>query len=171
MFIRMLPIILLIIPIAEIAVFILVGQYIGLLPTLGLILATAVIGAALLRIQGFSILRSLSIEANAGRVPSRELVHGAMVVVAGILLITPGFITDCIGFLLFIPPVRDFIWSLVKSRITVFTRFTGPPSSGASWSSGTDQPQQGPVVDLDDDEFTRSQPKNSPWSGPTIERD
>jgi len=170
-FIRMLPIILLIIPIAEIAVFILVGQYIGLLPTLGLILATAVLGAALLRIQGFTILRSLSTEANAGRVPSRELVHGAMIVVAGILLITPGFITDCIGFLLFIPSVRDFIWSMVKSRMTVITRFTGPSPSGANWTSRSDQTEQGPVVDLDEDEFTRNQPKKSPWSGTTIERD
>ena len=171
MFNSLLPIFLLIIPIAEIAVFILVGQYIGLFPTLGLILATAVLGALLLRIQGFGILRKLTAEANAGRVPSRELVHGAMIVIAGILLITPGFITDCIGFLLFLPPVRDFIWSLLKNRVTVFTRFTGPAPSGAPWTSGTNRSQNGPVVDLEEDEFTRSESQKSPWSGGSIERD
>lgn len=169
MFIRFLPFLLLLIPLAEISVFILVGQYIGLFPTLGLIFLTAILGAVLLRIQGFGLLRKLTTEANAGRMPSRELVHGAMIVIAGLFLITPGFITDSLGFLLFIPPIRDWFWSLLKNRVTVFSSVSG--FSGFSEPRGPSEApgQTGPVVDLDDDEFRREGNPNSPWSGRDID--
>ena len=88
----LIPFLLLIIPILEIVVFILVGRQIGVLWTLGCILLTAVIGSALLRIQGFSILSRIRSETEQGRLPGRELGDGAMILVAGILLLTSGLL-------------------------------------------------------------------------------
>lgn len=170
MFVRFLPFVLLLIPLAEISVFILVGQYIGLVPTLALIFLTAILGALLLRIQGFGLLGKLTSEANAGRIPSRELIHGAMIVVAGIFLITPGFITDTVGFLLFVPAFRDLVWSLLKKRVTVFSSVSGFSGESKSRRQNGPTSQTGPVVDLDDAEFRREGHENSPWSGKDIDR-
>lgn len=169
----LIPLLLIVIPIAEIATFIVVGQYIGILPTLGLILLTAIIGTTLLRWQGVSILNRISAETHAGRVPGRDLVHGAMILVAGVLLLTPGFVTDTLGFLLFVPAVRDRAWLLLKNRITVvasngiFTARTGdggmPPRGGPRGGSQGGH-RGGPVVDLDADEYSHSaENRNSPW--------
>ena len=94
-------------PLIEIASFIIVGQAIGVLPTLGLIILSAVVGVALLRFQGAGILRRLQSEAQRGVDPGRELVHAALLVVAAFLLIVPGFFGDIIGILLFLPFIRD----------------------------------------------------------------
>lgn len=147
---------LLAIPALEIAVFILVGSQIGVLPTIALIFLTAVIGSALLRHQGLSILTRIRREMDAGRVPGAELGHGAMILAAGVLLLTPGFVSDTIGFLLFVPPVRTAIWNFVRSRIAVTVMQTGPAR----------QPKgdgQGPVVDLDEDDYGPAN-AGSPWS-------
>ena len=157
------PFLLLAIPIAEIAVFIAVGGQIGILWTFALILFTAVLGSILLRIQGFQIINRLREETNAGRIPGKEIGHGAMILVAGVLLLTPGFVTDTLGFLLFFPPFRSLIWSLVASRV----KFTGPmgDSSGpfSRQGSGGYEPGEG-VVDLDPDEYQTGDPNSdSPW--------
>lgn len=155
------PLVLLGLPIAEIAVFIVVGQYIGLWPTLGMILLTAVIGSMLLRIQGFGLLARIKEETGEGRVPGRELVHGVMIMLAGILLLTPGFITDVLGILLFIPPIRDAGWRLLKDRIVVVTPFGGPRGPGAAReprNRGT------PVIDLGSEDFRRDPDSDSPWT-------
>jgi UPF0716 protein FxsA len=71
----------------------------------------------------------------ANRVPGRELVHGVMILVAGVLLLTPGFVTDSLGFLLFVPAFRDMVWRLVKDRIVVQTmsaRHGGGPEQESS---------------------------------------
>lgn len=155
------PLVLLALPIAEIAVFILVGQYIGLWPTLGLILLTAITGSILLRVQGFGLLARIREETRQGRVPGRELVHGVMIFFAGILLLTPGFITDTLGVLLFIPAVREVAWRFLRDRIVVVTPFgrtaSPPPGSGRS-ADGK------PVIDLDSDDFHRDPDPRSPWS-------
>src|SRR5687768_10111400 len=109
--------ILLLWPLAEIAGFVLVGRALGLWVTLGLVVGTAILGAFLLRSQGMQILKQISAESREGRMPGRTLVDGAMIVVAGILLLLPGFLTDIIGLALFIPLVRSFLWSLIGRRI------------------------------------------------------
>ena len=111
--VRILPIILLVVPILEIAVFILVGGQIGLGWTLLLILATAVLGTILLRQQGFAVLRQIQEDANLGRVPAAAMAHGVLIIVAGVLLLTPGFVTDALGFLLFAPGVRVWVWRIL----------------------------------------------------------
>lgn len=156
------PFVLLGLPVAEIAVFIVVGRHIGVLPTLGMVLLTAVLGSILLRVQGFGLLARMRQEVENRRVPGRELVHGLMILLAGVLLITPGFITDALGFLLFIPPVRDLAWRLLKDRIVVMTPFGGRTQPGAA----REPPASGrPVVDLETGEFRRDPDSSSPWSG------
>jgi UPF0716 protein FxsA len=161
------PFLLLAIPIAEIAMFIVVGGQIGVLATLGLILVTAVLGSVLLRLQGFGILQRIAAETKAGRVPGRELVHGAMILVAGVLLLTPGFVTDTLGFLLFIPAVRDAAWKLLRDRVTIVAQ-----SSRFGMKSGQASPHPGSrpdVIDLASDEFERrhpSDPEDQPTDSP-----
>jgi len=165
-----LPFLLLAIPILEISVFILVGDVIGLWPTLGMILVTAFLGTLLLRHQGFQLLREAQEKTQANQMPGRALVHGVMLVIAGIFLLTPGFITDSCGFLLFIPPVRDGIWAFLKSRMS-FHMMT-PNGQAQQGGNPFDQnfkpdmqhnPEQGPVIDLEETEFGPTDPK-SPWN-------
>ncbi|WAJ28657.1 FxsA family protein [Antarcticirhabdus aurantiaca] len=164
------PFLFLLMPIAEIAGFILVGNAIGLWPTLGLILASAFLGALLLRQQGLGTLRRIQEETRAGGLPGRELVHGLMIAVAGFLLILPGFISDVVGLLLFLPPVRDLAWRLLKQRIVVVAS-----SERGVWRGGMGAgPRPGfgregamrprpDVVDLGAADFERRGDPASPW--------
>ena len=97
------------VPLAEIYVLLEVGGLIGALPTVGAVVLTAVIGAALVRIQGFSTLAQIRESLNRGEVPAVALVEGAFLLVAGALLLTPGFITDAVGFACLCPPLRRFL--------------------------------------------------------------
>lgn len=162
---------LLIVPILEIGVFILIGGQIGVFPTLAMILVTAVIGTGLLRWQGFSLIRRIQTELNANRVPGRDLAHGAMLLVAGVLLLTPGFVTDAIGFLLFVPPFRDVLFAFLAARLADSVVLqTGPGGPGGPTRPGGrpphstgDKPAGPDVVDLDPDEFSRAPDPSSPW--------
>ncbi len=96
----------LIIPLLEIATFILVGDLAGLWPTLGMTVVTAILGAALLRSQSFATLKRARASLDRGDLPVNEVVDGLCLLVAGALLLTPGFVTDAVGFALFVPPLR-----------------------------------------------------------------
>ncbi|TPP07305.1 FxsA family protein [Rhizobium glycinendophyticum] len=159
-----LPLVLfLIAPFLEIASLILVGQAIGVLWTLALVVSSAVLGLFLLKQQGGGILRRLQEETQRGIDPSREMVHGALLVVAAFLLIVPGFAGDIIGLLLFIPKLRDLLWQMLKPRIIIKGQFRQAGGRGYRNGFGTET-----VVDLDDGEFTREPRRNSPWNGPRI---
>ena len=106
------------VPIIEIALFIQVGGWLGLWPTIGIVILTAAIGTMLLRAQGLATLGELQRQLSSGEDPSATLAHGAMILVAGILLLTPGFFTDGVGFLLLTPPVRAGAIRFVRSRMT-----------------------------------------------------
>lgn len=138
----------------EIAVFVLVGEQIGVLPTLALVLATAVAGSILLRIQGFGIFSRVQRMLDQGRMPGRELVHGVMILLAGVLLLTPGFVTDTLGFLLFIPPLRDATWGFLRNRVVVMRGTNSPPGGKG---------HQERVIDLDMDDYTHTEDDDSPW--------
>lgn len=163
------PILLLVIPISEIAVFILVGGQIGVFATLAMIFVTAILGTFFLRQQGLGILRRLQSEQKAGRIPGRELVHGAMIMIAGVLLLTPGFVTDSIGFLLFFPPFRDLAWNFIKSRINVVNMGAAGMGAGANEGAGFGSANRGasygnePFVDLNEDEYSSEPNPDSPW--------
>ena len=153
----LLPFLLLIVPIIEIALFVLIGGEIGLAWTLIMILVTAIGGTILLRVQGFAVMERIRKETRAGRIPGRELAHGLMLLLAGVLLLTPGFFTDAIGFLLFLPPLRDGIYHGLKNRLfAIVPGMMGTPFGGAGPLGGNpfgDRSQDG-VVDLDVNEYT-----------------
>ena len=111
------------VPPIEIGLFIAVGSRIGLWPTLGIVLLTAVIGASLVSRQGRAEFAKLQGEFAAGQFPAKPLVHGAMILVAGAVLITPGFLTDAVGFALLSPQIRETLrkWGVRRwsNRVTV----------------------------------------------------
>jgi UPF0716 protein FxsA len=108
-----------VLPIAELYVIIQVGQAIGAVPTIAILLADSIIGSLLLRSQGRSAWRRFNEALSAGRVPAREVLDGALVIFGGAFLITPGFITDIVGILLLLPPTRAVIRRLT---VGVFSR-------------------------------------------------
>ena len=99
----------LLVPLVEIAVFIEVGGWIGLWPTLGLVILTAFLGTWQLRAQGLATMDSARRQLNHGRLPTQELFDAACLLVAGALLLTPGFVTDAAGLALFVPAVRNLL--------------------------------------------------------------
>lgn len=108
MFIKLLTIFVFV-PIFEIYILIEAGRTVGLGPTLALIISTGIAGAWLARSQGVEILRKIQQETSSGRMPAETLIDGAMILVGGLTLLTPGFFTDAIGFSFLIPVTRD-LW-------------------------------------------------------------
>ena len=102
------------IPIIEISIFITVGSNIGILNTIAIILLTAIIGIYFVRRQGLNLLFSAQKNMSQGILPTEEIKGGIFLLVSGLLLITPGFFTDCVGFAIFLKPVQDFISSRAK---------------------------------------------------------
>jgi UPF0716 protein FxsA len=121
-------------PIVEMYLLIEVGGYIGAWPTIALVMMTAVIGITLLRIQGLSTLTRGVGRLQGGELPAREMVEGLLLAVAGALLLTPGFVTDGIGFILLTPPLRAAIAERVLARVQVMEAtagiYGGPGMSG-----------------------------------------
>lgn len=143
-----LPFLLIIMPVLEISVFIMIGGQIGVLNTILIILFTAILGSFLLRRQGLGLLAKIQHKMAEGQVPGRDLTHGVMILVAGILLLTPGFVTDTIGFSLFVPQIRDIIAGFLKSRINVQTMGSMGGGMGAQ-----NRYREDGVVDLDEDDY------------------
>jgi UPF0716 protein FxsA len=115
---RLLFVLFIIIPIIEIFVLIQVGAVLGIWPTIAMVIFTAWLGAKYFRQQGLATLNSVQTKMAQGQMPSDEIVTGLMLLVAGVLLITPGFVTDFLGLSLLIPAVRHNIVESVKSHIT-----------------------------------------------------
>ena len=106
-------------PIIEMYLLITVAGYIDALPTIGLVMLTAVIGVSLLKHQGLETLTRGTQKMRTGELPAQEMAEGLLLAVAGALLITPGFVTDIIGFLILFPPSRLWIASLLLARVQV----------------------------------------------------
>lgn len=125
------------IPLIEIALFIQVGGLIGLWPTLGIVVLTAIIGTWMLREQGLREISRLRSSLEQMSDPTDSLAHGAMILFAGALLLTPGFFTDTVGFLLLFPAFRRWLMNYVRSRVKVTEFKVGPDASRpASRASG-----------------------------------
>ncbi len=105
------------VPILEIAVFIEAGAIIGLWPTIGLVVLTAIAGTALLRQQGLATLARAQTSLENNRLPVNEMFDGLCLLIAGIVLLTPGFVTDAVGLLLLVPAVRGFLRAWAKKVI------------------------------------------------------
>ena len=116
------------VPLVEIYLLLEVGGVIGAVPTIGLVVLTAVAGAALVRAQGFSTILQVRRSMEAGEVPAVAIIEGIFLLVAGALLLTPGFVTDAIGFGCLVPPLRRaFILRLLETRV-IRTHRSGPAS-------------------------------------------
>ena len=135
-------------PIVEMTILIKVGTVIGALNTVGLVLLTAVIGAALLRQQGLATLLKANQRLNSGELPAREVAEGLILAVGGALLLTPGFVTDTIGFLCLIPGSRHWLAAQALKRMVVagrgssftFTAGQRGPFDGQGPFSGRESP-------------------------------
>ena len=145
------------IPIIEIALFIEIGGWIGLWLTIAVVIVTAFAGTTLLRVQGLAVLRRVQESAERNELPMREVFDGLCLLVAGVLLLTPGFFTDGLGFLLFVPIFRQLAgiviwrWLARNGKISVSAGGFGPanpPSGGA----------RGPVIDGEFEEVDRPAP-------------
>jgi UPF0716 protein FxsA len=106
-----------VVPIVELAVIIQVGQAIGVWWTIGLLVADSVIGSLLMRHQGRAAWRRFNGALQLGRVPAREVLDGALVIFGGVLLLTPGFITDLLGLALLVPPTRALVRRVLARRL------------------------------------------------------
>jgi UPF0716 protein FxsA len=140
------------VPIAELAVIIQVGQAIGVWWTIGLLIADSIIGSLLMRSQGRAAWRRFNEAVQTGRVPAREVADGVLVIFGGALLLTPGFLSDIVGLLFLLPPTRALIRRVflrqALKRITVSMTGPGmsmPPRRAGSRTDDID----GTAVDVD----------------------
>jgi len=145
----------LLVPIIEIALFIQVGGLIGLWPTLAIVVLTAVLGTALVRTQGRMALANLQRSFAELDDPTEPLAHGAMILLSGVLLLTPGFFTDAVGFALLVPGIRVAVFRYLKSKVQI-TQFQ--MGTGAQFRPGP-QPFDDDVID---GEFTEVRPRQNP---------
>lgn len=150
------------VPILEIALFIQVGGLIGLWPTLAIVVLTALAGTLLVRAQGLATLADVQRSFQAGGDPTGPLANAALILVAGVLLLTPGFFTDGLGFAFLLPPVRAAVIRWGAARIAArMTVRTGGPARPAG-----DQTIDGAYQTLDPDEIDRpgQTPGSSGWT-------
>lgn len=149
-------------PIVEMYLLIEVGGYIGAWPTIALVMITAMIGVTLLRIQGLSTLTRGVGRLQGGQLPAREMVEGLLLAVAGALLLTPGFVTDGIGFVLLTPMLRGIIAERVLARVQVMESMAGVYQSHPGGGGGSDNRPGGSL----EGEFRRLDDPPADDSGP-----
>lgn len=146
------------VPLIEIGLFIQVGGLIGLWPTLAIVLMTAIAGTWLVRSQGMRELANLQSSFSELRDPTEPLAHGAMIIFAGALLLTPGFFTDALGLSLLVPPIRKavYMWARNKVKVQTFT-------AGQSVQPDRSRPDDRVI----DGEFKEIDPAKSPTHPPS----
>lgn len=144
-------------PVAEIWLMIEIGQDIGALPTVALILATAGLGVVLFQVQGMATLARVQEHLDRGETPVGELLSGLGLLIAGALLLIPGFLTDALGLILFIPPVRRLLigailaWALARGGTRIWSVRKGDGAGGRPGGAG-------PVIDGDFTEVGEPEP-------------
>ncbi|SFJ58243.1 FxsA family protein [Celeribacter neptunius] len=157
------------VPIIEIALFIQVGGLIGLWPTLLIVIVTAILGTTLVRQQGALAMSQLRQSFSELNDPSEPLAHGAMILLSGALLLTPGFFTDTVGFLLLIPGFRSFVLKELRKRIQVQSFVMGQQSMHQTRDPFTGDPRggRGDGPDVIDGEFEEIDPESRKNRGPS----
>ncbi|NRF26461.1 membrane protein FxsA [Vibrio coralliilyticus] len=156
----MFPILLLMfifVPIIEIGLFISVGGYLGLWPTIALVLITAFVGASLVRSQGLQTLMSVQNRLQQGELPAQQILEGVMLAVSGVLLLTPGFMTDALGMLVLLPAPRAAMAKYLMSKMTVQS-----VGGGFQGGFGSGSFQQGP---FDQDPFNQQSKDGNTFEG------
>ncbi len=140
-------------PLIEIMVFITVGDLVGGVWTLGLVILTAVVGTVLIRAQGFALLARIRTQLGAGVIPARDMLSAFCLLIAGILMLTPGFVTDAVGLSLFLPTVQDVIQGAMGRRVFgakghARSNFRGGAQGGTQAPGSHDHPR-GNIIDAD----------------------
>ncbi len=135
----------------EIAGFIFVGQEIGILATLSLVILTAIVGVVLLRVQGFSLLKNIQTELIQGRTLENNIINDVFIMFSAILLILPGFVSDLLGILLLIKPIRSVVWHF-------FTSLQNKMNLNTKRKNDAEK-----VIDLNAEDYTIYDTTESPW--------
>ena len=160
------------VPLVEIYLFVEVGGLIGTWPTIALVIVTAIVGSIMMRAQGAKVLQRAQEKLNRGEPPVTDMLDGIGLLLAGMLLLTPGFMTDTMGFAMLLPPVRQWlagrIWAHMKARGQMHMQ-DGPPGGPTSDRPGTVIDGEFSTVDSDSDgkaepDKTGGKPRgDSPW--------
>ena len=132
MFLRLL-LLFTIVPLIELYLLITIGGVIGVVPTIAIVIGTGVLGAWLARWQGLTVLRRISDEMAAGRLPTDALIDGLLILVAAAVLLTPGLLTDTLGFVLLVPASRALVRKVVAAAIARRVQDAGPDVIDAEW--------------------------------------
>lgn len=144
-----------VVPLAEIAVLIQVGGWIGVVPTLALIILTAIVGTWMLRHQGFSVFSRAQRQLEQGVMPVAEVFEGLCLLVAGVLLLTPGFLTDAVGALLLVPQVRALLYRQVADHL----------ERHVVRAPGSPRDREPPILDAEFEEIDPDEPPPPPRGG------
>jgi len=144
-----------VLPAVELYLLVVLGKHMGVLATVGLILVTGMLGSMLVRAQGMVTLRRIRAEIAQGRLPAEEMVAGLCLLGSGLLLVTPGVLTDAVGFLVLIPPLRRALARQLMSRFKLKIMPNGPFSGTGDPGDprGGSAPDGEPRVDLGDGEI------------------
>jgi UPF0716 protein FxsA len=147
------------VPVVELAVILQVGDLLGLWPTIALLFVVSILGAWLVRREGTRAWWAFRAALSHGRVPTREVIDGALLLLGGALLLTPGFVTDLTGLLLVLPPTRAVVNRIVRSRVraTAVTVASGRVSGVGRGRPGP-RPPRGQTVDAEVVDVRRESP-------------
>lgn len=151
------------VPLIEIALFVTVGGWLTLLPTLAIVLGTGVLGVIILRLQGLQAMADMQAALRNMQSPVSPLAHGGLIMAAGILLILPGFLTDTLGILLLIPLVRRGVIAGIAGRI----RGNSAAAKAADWRDAAHSRYDDEVIDAEFSEVERDRSAlrgNSGWT-------
>ena len=144
---------LLLIPLLDVLLLVVVADFLGLVPTVALVVLTALLGMLFVRAEGRHTLRKIQLKLSRGELPTDELLDGGLLLVAGALLLTPGLVTDFVGFLLVLPPTRYPVRVLVKKYVAVpvVDAKTGGFATGEVYRGGFPDPEE--TEDLDESDY------------------
>lgn len=123
-------------PIIEIAVLLRIGSALGWLPTLAIVILTAILGTTMLRHQGLATLNLAKQRMNAGEMPAQQMLEGVILMIGGVLLLTPGFVTDAFGFACLFPYTRRWLAAKIAARSVIGFGGVGPMGSGRRTADG-----------------------------------
>jgi UPF0716 protein FxsA len=159
------------VPLMELALLIKVGNWLGFWPTFGIIILTAVAGTAVLHAQGMKTMQRAMADMQQGATPVQSVVDGSFILLAGVLLVSPGLITDCLGLLLLIPPVRGLVsrWSVQRFLSSANVRTSTYTESTQSWSTGQRGPDERPSKV--NERWEANQKRHQPSAGTVIDGD
>jgi len=147
-----------VVPAVELMLLLQLGGYLGALPTFGLVVTTGIVGAYLARRQGVSVLTKAQNQMRAGEVPAGSIADGVMIVIAGALLMTPGILTDALGFSLLVPRFRATVKGVLRER---FRKAVDEQRLHVNFSSTEPDLRSGPVIDIHSDPFDPERAQSS----------